>query len=167
MKQKKKKKKGEEGYRFVSNFMNRFVFLPFFFSKKTKQTGCIIMSLHSASLLTGKLTLDVCISKCVCMRARPCVRACRARMCVHSFMCLTTVDVCVRLCLYIRHIGGMDVSIPACMILCVFLFSGHIHETKLELFSVWLVCHVFSDFDSRKNFKTEQEREREGERERE
>ena len=30
----KKKKKGEEGYRFVSNFVNRFVFLPFFFSKK-------------------------------------------------------------------------------------------------------------------------------------
>ena len=72
----------------------------------------------------------------------------------------------MRLCLCIRHIGGMDVSILACMILCMFLFSRHIHETKLELFSVWLVCHVFSDFDSRKNFKTEQERERERERER-
>ena len=84
---------------------------------------------------------------------------------VHSFMCLTTVDVCVRLCLCIRHIGGIDMSILACMILCVFLFFRHIHETKLELFSVWLVCHVFSDFDSRKNFKTEQERERERERE--
>ena len=82
-------------------------------------------------------------------------------------MCLTTVDVCVHLCLCIRHIGGMDVSILACMILCVFLFSKHIHETKLELFSVWLVCHVFNDFDSRKNFKTEQEREREREREKE
>ena len=126
------------------------------------------MYLHSASHLTGKSTLDVCISKCVyaCVRARPCVRAGRARMCVHSFMCLTTVDVCVRLCLCIRHIGGMDVSILACMIFCVFLFSGHLHETKLELFSVWLVCHVFSDFDSRKNFKTEQERERARERER-
>ena len=82
-------------------------------------------------------------------------------------MCLTTVDVCVHLCLCIQHIAGMDVSILACMILCVFLFSRHIHETKLELFSVWLVCHVFSDFDSRKNFKTEQEREGERERERE
>ena len=95
-----------------------------------------------------------------------CVRPCRARMCVHSFMCLTTMDVCVRLCLCIRHICGMDVSILACMSLCVFLFSRHIHETKLELFSVWLVCHVFSDFDSCENFKTEEERERERERER-
>ena len=60
----KKKKKGEEGYRFVSNFVNRFVLLPFFFSKKkTKQTGCIIMYLHFASRLSGKFTLDVCISK--------------------------------------------------------------------------------------------------------
>ena len=68
----------------------------------------------------------------------------------------------------------MDVSILACMILCVFLFSRHIHETKLELFSVWLVCHVFREFDSRKISKLnkrererERERERGGERERE
>ena len=78
-------------------------------------------------------------------------------------MCLTTVVVCVRLCLCIRHMGGMDVSILACRRSCGFLFSRHIHETKMELFSVWLVCHVFSDFD--KNFETEQERERERERE--
>ena len=65
------------------------------------------------------------------------------------------------------HICGMDVSILASISLCVFLFSRHIHETKLELFSVWLVCHVFSDFNSCKNFKTEQEKERERERERE
>ena len=51
------------------------------------------------------------------------------------------------------------------MSLCMFLFSGHIHGTKLELFSVWLVCHVLSDFDSCKIFKTEQERERGGRRE--
>ena len=86
----KKKKKGEEGYRFVSNFVNRFVFLPFFFSKKkTKQTGCIIMCLHSASRLTGKFTLDVCISKCVCMRARAPVCACvlctQVRALIHVF----------------------------------------------------------------------------------
>ena len=66
------------------------------------------MYLHSASRLTGKFTLDVCISKCVCMRARAprvCVRAFRARMCVHSFMCLTTVDVFVRfVSVYPAHI---------------------------------------------------------------
>ena len=65
------------------------------------------------------------------------------------------------------HIGGMDVSILACIILCVFLLSRHILDTKLELFSVWLVCHVFSEFDSCKNFKTKQERERERNREEE
>ena len=64
------------------------------------------------------------------------------------------------------HIYGMDVSILACMSLCVFLFSRRIYETKLELFSVWLIGHVFSKFDSCKNFKTEQERERERERDR-
>ena len=56
----------------------------------------------------------------------------------------------------------MDVSILACKSLYVFMFSGHIQETKLELFSVWLVCHVFSDAwkISKLHEKEREERER-------
>ena len=109
-KKKKKKKKGEEVYRFVSNFVNRFVFLPFFFSKKKiKQTGCIIMYLHSASRLADKFTLDVCISKCVCMRTRArvcvCVRVVHACACTHSCVwpLWMYVCACVRVSAHMRH----------------------------------------------------------------
>ena len=92
----KEEKKGE-GYRFVSNFVYRFVFLPFFFSKKkTKQTGCIIMYLHSASRLTGTFTLYVCISKCVWMRARACVCACVS--CTHVRALIHEFDHCGCMC---------------------------------------------------------------------
>ena len=81
----------------MSNFVNRFVFLPFFFSKKkTKQTGCIIMYLHSASRLTGKFTLDVCISKRVCMRARAPVCACVS--CMHVRALIHVFDHCGCMC---------------------------------------------------------------------
>ena len=102
---------------------------------------------------------------CLCMRARPCASV----SCTHVRALIHVFDHCGCICAPVSgypHICGMDVSILACMSLCVFLFSRHIHETKLELFSVWLVCHVFSEFDSCKNFKTQQERERERERER-
>ena len=106
---KKDKKKGEEN-RFVSYFVPRF-FLPFFFSKKkTKQTGCIIMYLHSASRVSDKFTLDVCISKCVCMRA--CVSCTHVRALIHVF------DHCRCMCTPVSmypQICGMDVSNLACM----------------------------------------------------
>ena len=83
----------------MSNFVNRFVFLPFFFSKKkTKQTGCIIIYLYSgsASRLPDKFTLDVCISECVCMRARArvsvCVYACV--LCTHVRALIHVFDHC-------------------------------------------------------------------------
>ena len=137
----------------MSNFVNRFVFLPFFFSKKKiKQTGCIIMYLHSASRLADKFTYA--FKMCVCVRAPVCVYACV--LCTHVRALIHVFDHCGYMCApesVYPHICGMDVSILACISSCVFLFSRHIHDTKLELFSVWLVCHVFSEFDSCKNFK--------------
>ena len=146
----------------MSYFVNEFVFLLFFFSKKkTKQRGCIIMYLHSTSRLTGKFTLDVCISKrvyaCVCAHACVCVCVCACvcvcvRVCVCVCVCVCArARVCVS-CTHVRalihvfghcgcmhapvsvytHICGLDVSILACMSSYVFMFSRHIQETKLE-----------------------------------
>ena len=169
----KKKKKGEEEYRFVSYFVNRFVFLLFFFpKKKTKQTGCIIMYLHSASRLTDKLTLDACISKCVCMHACVCACTCVcvcARVCVCVCVCVGVVCVRACACVSCTHVRAIIYSCiwPLWMYACTsvrvlahmrhgcehpgpyefkrVLFSRHIQETKLEFFSVWLVRPVFSD----------------------
>ena len=81
----------------MSNFVNRFVFLPLFFSKKkTKQTGCIIMYLHSTCRLTGKFTLDVCISKCVYACARAHVCACVS--CTHVRALIHVFDHCGCMC---------------------------------------------------------------------
>ena len=145
----------------MSYFVNEFVFHLFFFSKKkTKQTECIIMYLHSASCLTDKFTLDVCNSNClrlracahtrararvcVCVCARARVRVVHARVCSHSCIWPLWMCACASVCVSTHMRRGCEHP-GMYEFIRVFLFSRHLQETKLEFFSVWLVCHVFSN----------------------
>ena len=106
-KKKKKKRERRRRIQICVKFCVQICFssLFLFWKKKTKITGCIIIYLHSASRLTGKFTLDVCISKRVCMRAGAPVCACVS--CTHVRALIHVFDNCGCMCapvsVYLAH----------------------------------------------------------------
>ena len=87
-----------------------------------------------------------------------CVSCTHVRACIHVFDHCGCVHVPGSVYLHICT-QCMDVSILPWMSLRMFLFSGYIQGTILELFSVWLICHVFSEFLLNfQNWKREKER---------
>ena len=130
------------------------------------------MYLHSASRLTDKFTLDVCISKCVSIRSCACARACVwARMrvvhacaCTHSCIWPLWMYVCMRQSLCIRtYAAWMWASWHVWVYMC-FCFLDINRRLNWSSFLFGLCVIFFSE-----KISTERERERggRGEKERE